>query len=313
MCCLFGILDYGHNLTGKQRNRMISVLATACELRGTDATGISYNSSNDLRIFKRPIPAHKIKFRIPEDAHFIMGHTRMTTQGNEKYNYNNHPFPGMTNDGKFALAHNGVLRNDIELRAQEKLPETKIETDSYIAVQLIEQLKRLDFATLRYMAELLEGSFTITVMDTKDNLYFIKGDNPMCIYHYPELGFYIYASTEDILKEAIRRMLYRSIKPVKVDISCGDILKIDRNGIRSLSHFNTDRLLMYSYYPFFSYSRQFVLSEKAINNPFEDEYLDELKAVASKFGYSGQYIDFLLDEGLTTDDIEEIIYCGEFV
>lgn len=135
----------------------------------------------------------------------------------------------------------------------------------------------------------------------------------MCIYHYPEVGFYIYASTEDILKEALKRMPYRSLKPSKVDISCGDILKIDRNGIRSLSHFNTDRLMMCSYYPFFTHSRRFTLSNKETDNPFEDEYLEELKAVASDFGYSGQYIDYLLEEGLTTDDIEEIIYCGEYV
>lgn len=131
-------------------------------------------------------------------------------------------------------------------------------------------LKRLDFASLRYMAEQLEGSFTITVLDERDNLYFIKGDNPMCIYHYPEAGFYIYASTEDILKEALKRMPYRSLKPSKVDISCGDILKIDRNGIRSLSHFNTDKLLMSSYYPFFTHSRRFTLSDKVTDNPLEN-------------------------------------------
>lgn len=92
MCCLFGLLDYGHTLTEKQTNRIISTLAAECEARGTDATGIAYNSGGKLCVYKRPLPAHRMRFRIPTDARLIMGHTRMTTQGSEKKNYNNHPF-----------------------------------------------------------------------------------------------------------------------------------------------------------------------------------------------------------------------------
>ena len=62
MCCLFGMIDYGNSLTGKQKSRLLSVLATECEARGTDATGIAYNSGGKLRIYKRPLPGHKMKF-----------------------------------------------------------------------------------------------------------------------------------------------------------------------------------------------------------------------------------------------------------
>lgn len=81
MCCLFGIYDYRGNLTASQKRRLISALATASEARGTDATGIAYNSSGRLAIYKRPWPAHLLRFRLPEDTRCIMGHTRMTTQG----------------------------------------------------------------------------------------------------------------------------------------------------------------------------------------------------------------------------------------
>ena len=50
MCCLFGVIDYRHSLTAKQKNHILSVLAAACEARGTDATGIAYNSHGKLRI-----------------------------------------------------------------------------------------------------------------------------------------------------------------------------------------------------------------------------------------------------------------------
>ena len=108
--------------------------------------------------------------------------------------------------GTFALAHNGVLDNDISLRKSLHLSRTRIETDSYIAVQLIVQKGILNFDSLRYMAELLEGSFTITVLGDDGSFYIVKGDNPFCLYHYPRKGLYLYASTEAILQQALRRM-----------------------------------------------------------------------------------------------------------
>ena len=102
-------------------------------------------------------------------------------------------------DGPFALAHNGVLWNDGWLRQVQELPKTQIETDSFVAVQLIEQKSALDFDSLQYMAEQVEGSFTFTVLDKEDNLYFVKGDSPMCICQFPKLGFILYASTEERL------------------------------------------------------------------------------------------------------------------
>ena len=133
MCCLFGIYDYGHSLTAAQKKRLVSALAVASEDRGTDATGIAYNHSGHLTVYKRPYPAHLMRFRLPDDAVCIMGHTRMTTQGDEKQNCNNHPFVG-TSGIPFALAHNGIIYNDKELRQERKLPDTNIETDSYVAV-----------------------------------------------------------------------------------------------------------------------------------------------------------------------------------
>ena len=50
---------------------------------------------------------------------------------------------GKCKNTKFDLAHNGILFNDKELRKSMHLPKTKIETDSYIAVQLIEKKRYL--------------------------------------------------------------------------------------------------------------------------------------------------------------------------
>ena len=308
MCCLFGIHDYGHSLTQKQKNRLLSILSVACEARGTDATGIAYNSGDKMCIYKRPRPARWMRFQVPSDADVIMGHTRMTTQGTERKNHNNHPFPGQTTDGQFALAHNGVLYNDLRLRKQFRLPTTKIETDSYIAVQLIENNGELNFGSMQYMAEKLEGSFTITVLSDNDDLYFIKGDNPMCLYHYPDNGLYLYASTEEILRAALRQLPFALGMPIRVDLTCGDILRIDKRGHQERSSFNTGNLFPHMYKPWMDFGFQSVASSKG--SDFEDSYLEDLKSVAMFYGFYPEEIDRLIEDGFTTDDIEEMLYCG---
>ena len=135
MCCLFGLYDYGKSLSATQKSKIISALAVAAEARGTDAAGIAYLSGSHLSIYKCPLPAHRLRFRIPAAANVVMGHTRMTTQGSSHRNYNNHPFYGQTGSTYFALAH----RNDRSLQVQKKLPVSKIETDSYVIVQLLER------------------------------------------------------------------------------------------------------------------------------------------------------------------------------
>lgn len=142
MCALFGFLDYGKSIPWKVLQKLVQALANASEVRGNHASGIAYNRPERLSIFKRPLPAHKMHFRISEGTRVVMGHTRLTTQGSQKHNYNNHPFRGNTGTD-FALAHNGVLYNDELLRTKLNLPETVIETDSYIAVQLIESQQEL--------------------------------------------------------------------------------------------------------------------------------------------------------------------------
>ena len=313
MCCLFGILDYKQTLNQKQLNKMIAALSKACELRGTDATGIAYNYNDKLCIFKRPLPAHRMHYRIPDGVHFVMGHTRMTTQGNEKFNYNNHPFLGRTENTDFALAHNGVLYNDEILKIREHLPETRIETDSYVAVQLIEKKRTLDTDSLKFMAESLEGSFTITVIDKDNNLNFVKGDNPMCIYHFKDKGIYIYASTEEILLKAIGKMQIKLGKYEKIAITCGDILAIDKFGGITKATFETDNLDGFSFASYFwrtAVPRCEVTPKK--NKSYQEEYIDRLKTEAEYCGYSPSLIDTLLADGFSTDDIEEMIYCGAY-
>ena len=287
MCCLFGLIDYARRFSAYDKNKVIAILSKECEVRGTDATGIAYNTKSGLHIYKRPLPAHKIHYKIPTEASVIMGHTRMTTQGSERFNFNNHPFFGSVDKMKFALAHNGVLHNDFVLQKDEKLPQTTIQTDSYVAVQLIEKENALDFASLKNMAEKVKGSFCFTVLNDCNDLYFVKGDNPIALYKFG--GFYIYASTDEILKNALRKL--NISKFTRINVECGDIMKINSDGVIDVRKFE----FRDNYYG--SYFR-------------EDEYIygEELIEYARFFGIEPEDIMTLIDFGYDEFEIEEMLY-----
>ena len=164
MCAVFGYFDYKGKVSNAILKNLIQNLSIAAEVRGTDATGISYVNHGKVVTFKKAKPAHKVKLYFPKNTRTVIGHTRMTTQGSEKYNYNNHPFEGHCGTETFSLAHNGVLYNDAEWKAKYHLPKTPIETDSYVAVQLLEQEKQLHTESIKKMAELVNGSFVFTIL-----------------------------------------------------------------------------------------------------------------------------------------------------
>ena len=299
MCGLFGFLRYGEAI--KKLSTLTNSLAEQSAIRGTDATGIAFNEDSKLRIFKDGRSAYELDFKHSDDIRTMIGHTRHSTQGSEKKNCNNHPFPGRVGGLQFALAHNGVLSNDDELRKALNLPKTKIETDSYIAAQLIMSRKSLDFESIKYMAEKVCGSFSFSILDGRDNLYLVKGDSPLHVLHFPKSKIYVYASTESILFKAIvDTPLFKELKLgdyVEIDVLEGDILKIAPYGNIEKSRFN------FSYY----FGRgwwEYDLTERSVT----EAYIEDLKYMAAFQGIEPEEVDELIKEGFTLDEIEEYLY-----
>lgn len=301
MCCLFGLVDYNGVFSRRQRERIIRILSLESQQRGTDATGIAYLAKGELKIYKRPLPAARIWLHFPAEAKTIMGHTRMTTQGNEKKNRNNHPFKGHCGQDVFALAHNGVLYNDRYLRKSMKLPETNIETDSYVAVQLLEQHKALNFPAIKNMVETVEGSLCFSILDSQARLFLVKGDNPLAIYHFKE-GFYLYASTEGILKRAVSKLGLLSRQYEIVPCRDGDMFCIGSDGT-----IEKQSLESYYYHSCHYFSRPYAFSE-SYDEDSEDTYVELLREMAPCFGYTPEDVDCLLEEGFTSEEIEEYFY-----
>ena len=293
MCSLFGWLDYKGIVPHRMLRKLTQTLGNAAEERGTDAAGISYVKDGHITIFKRPKPAQKIHFHAPDGTIAVMGHTRLATQGDVKQNFNNHPFPGTAGDTSFAFAHNGVLWNDKELRKDKLIPETHIETDSYAACQLIESQDKLDFDSLKYMAETVEGNFTFTVIDDNNSMYIVKGSNPMCLLHFKDIGLYVYASTESIMKAALRKIGLHKFAHERVETDEGDIIRVDRTGDITRSEFEP-KLYRSKYMSWYDDSSYNIHEEM-------------LLAYCSCYGVDSSDVELLLEYGYTCDEIEEML------
>ena len=168
-------------------------------------------------------------------------------------------------------------------------PRPAIETDSYIAVQLIERQKEVSPHSLRRMAEVLEGHFTFTVLDQGDTMYFVRGDNPLTIWWCPDMGVYLYASTKEILERAVKALGIRWWRKEAIEPGQGTILAIDREGQRSVRRFDDSNLIA---------SWQWYSPLWRSINRQEDEYLSMVMDMGEQLGIPRQELGLLSRGGV---------------
>ena len=168
--------------------------------------------------------------------------------------------------------------------------------------------KTLTMDSLRKMAETVEGSFSFTVLGSGNDLYFVKGNSPLCIYHFPTERFYLYASTEEILASALQKLGWNTFDAERILPECGEIMKICRDGRTQTQVF--DSFLVGWQYPPFRTSFYGDRMEKD-NCSRGNSYLESLKSLAGYYGYSPEDIDCLHDRSYSCGEIEEILYGEE--
>ena len=179
----------------------------------------------------------------------------------------------------------------------ENLPQISVETDSYVAVQLLEKNKTLDFDSLQAMAEKVEGSFVCTVLDKDNSIWFVVGDNPLCIMFYD--GFLIYASTQEILCKTIKKLKLNTPSDI-LEPKEGEILKIDRNSRITTGAFAPRTSYEHWWRRYSPYYRDY-----CVDTP---PNYDDLFSVAKAFGVSADEVQALLDYGCSEEEIEEMLY-----
>lgn len=142
------------------------------EYRGYDSAGIVLE--NDKSVFSVSKTKGKVDdlVAISKDlagtSHVGMGHTRWATHGVPS-DKNSHPH--LSNDGKIALVHNGIIENydTLKIMLTEKGFTFQSETDTEVLVNLIQYLMDInggmDFPTaVRYALNEVYGAYAITVM-----------------------------------------------------------------------------------------------------------------------------------------------------
>lgn len=105
MCGVFGFVSYSGNGPDLKR---LATIARATETRGRHAFGFAWiDAVGRLKMFKQTgrISDNLGLLRMAADAQMLIGHCRWATDGDPRYNINNHPHPV---DGGW-FVHNGMI------------------------------------------------------------------------------------------------------------------------------------------------------------------------------------------------------------
>ena len=157
------------------------------EYRGYDSAGIALGGETGIELVKT-IGMIKNLCEKTRDGEALAGragvaHTRWATHGapNE---VNAHPH--VSQDGKFAIVHNGIIENYAELRAELAAAGVKFksDTDTEVAVQLIGAYYEGDVRrAILKAAGRLKGSYALGVVcaDTPGVVYALREESPLII------------------------------------------------------------------------------------------------------------------------------------
>ncbi|MBO6126956.1 MAG: glutamine--fructose-6-phosphate transaminase (isomerizing) [Clostridia bacterium] len=164
------------------------------EYRGYDSSGIAVCNKNKINLLKKKGRISVLRNEVKKSQDFNsnfnleinsgIAHTRWATHG-EPSDVNAHPH--MSQSGKFAVVHNGIIENYLELKKSLKRRNIKFlsQTDTEVICALIESLYDGQdfFKAVKDTVNLLEGSFALGILcaDYPDKLIAVKKDSPIII------------------------------------------------------------------------------------------------------------------------------------
>jgi len=138
---------------------------------------------------------------------YLVVHNRFTTQASANKNRNNHPFQ----KGRWTLVHNGVIRNDGEIRAEHKKIKKHSGCDSFSFLYLFEsnynRLLKKDMTekkrvlkAIQKTVKKVEGYFSIAVMNNLTNkLYYFKCSSAQFYFGYNRSKLAYCSTSQDSL------------------------------------------------------------------------------------------------------------------
>ncbi len=158
------------------------------EYRGYDSAGIAVvDKENEKILIEKQVG--KIKdlqehlWGKKIEGHLGLGHSRWATHGSPTVE-NAHPH--ISHNGKFAIVHNGIIENYMELKEKliEKGYKFRSETDTEVIAHLLEDEYNGNLLeTALNVAKKLEGAYAVGIVSTEepDKIVAIKKGSPLII------------------------------------------------------------------------------------------------------------------------------------
>jgi len=157
------------------------------EYRGYDSAGIAViGAENAIKIQKKVGRLANLEAIVkadPNEGTVGIGHTRWATHGRPS-DMNSHPHS--SEDGKFAVVHNGIIENYMPLKEEliEKEYHFKSETDTEVVAHLLADMYDGDFVgAVRRMLARVDGAYALEIIcaDEPDKIICTKKENPLVI------------------------------------------------------------------------------------------------------------------------------------
>ena len=157
------------------------------EYRGYDSAGIAVVNDKNISISKVTGRISNLCEKTNDGqllpGNLGIGHTRWATHG-APTDTNAHPHT--SNDGKFAVVHNGIIENYMELR--EELIDNgyhfESQTDTEVVVHLIEMYYTGDFKlAVMKASERLQGSYALGIVcaDEPERIFAVREASPLIL------------------------------------------------------------------------------------------------------------------------------------
>ena len=156
------------------------------EYRGYDSAGLAVCEKNEIKVIKTCNRVDSLNKEVAESgltAKCSIGHTRWATHGApEKRNAH----PHLSEDGKFAVVHNGIIENYTALKTELEAEgfTFKSETDTEVVPMLLQKYYKGDLKEAVFeTSQRLEGSFALLILctDFSDTLSAVKNFSPLII------------------------------------------------------------------------------------------------------------------------------------
>ena len=155
------------------------------DYRGYDSAGLAF-LNKDIEIFKEVGSVAHLDSIIPSnlEGKVAIGHTRWATHGKPTKN-NSHPH--LSFKGDFALVHNGVIENYLEIKQKliDKGYSFRSDTDSEVICNLIEshfETEKDVLKAIKKAMEELHGSYAVALMHKgEERLYILKNASPLLV------------------------------------------------------------------------------------------------------------------------------------